>query len=199
MQRQIFIYITFAIFSSLLVVGALFLVTRPPRGEAIALLPPPGPAPVIVHISGAVAQPGVYTLTADSRVQDAIQAAGGVLPEADSALLNLAAPLQDGSQLVIPTKVPTPLPAVRTSAGKAGDPESPATPATTAFGALINLNTATKETLDTLPGIGPAIALRIIDYRTTNGPFMAIEDVQNVKGIGPAIFEKIKHSITVGP
>jgi hypothetical protein len=88
---------------SLLAVGVLFLVSRQPRGEGIRLVPPPSPQPLVVHVSGAVLNPGLYQLPPGSRVQDAIQAAGGLLPEADAVALNLAALIKDGQRVPVPT------------------------------------------------------------------------------------------------
>ena len=194
--------IAFGVVCGLMGAGIIFLVSRPPRGQAVPLLPPPSPAPVVVYVSGAVQQPGVYPLDPGSRVQDAIQTAGGLLPEADTQLLNLAAPLEDGSHIQVPARPPTATPKLTpglqaTSKSGASTP-LPVEILPTVPG-LININTATLEELDTLPGIGPSIAQRIIDYRTTNGLFATIEDIQNVKGIGPVTFEKIKDLITVGP
>ncbi len=121
----------------------------------------------------------MYTLAPGSIVEDAVFAAGGFLPNADSSRLNLAAPLTDGQELRIPAQNPTPLP---------GTPA----PASTPTGKKINLNTASLEELDTLPGIGPVLAQRIIEYRQTVGPFQSVDDLLHVKGIGPALMEKIR-------
>jgi competence protein ComEA len=203
MQRQTLVSIVFGLLCGLLAAGGLYLTTRPPGGSPVSLLPPPEPAPIVVHISGAVAQPGLYSLPVGSRVQDLIAAAGGLLPEADDTALNLAAPLEDGTHLVIPSRKPTLPPPPTARPGAAATPVAGPTPPpgeeVPASSGAININTATLEELDTLPGVGPAIAQRIIDYRTTNGLFVTIEDLQNVKGIGPATFEKLKALITVGP
>jgi competence protein ComEA len=195
-------YILLGLLCGLLAAGALLLVTRPPGGNPVSLLPPPEPAPIVVHISGAVARPNVYTLPNGSRVQDLIDAAGGLLPEADDTAINLAAPLEDGTRLAIPFRKPTAPPPPTAKPGATAAPTKPAPSAgeeaPSSTGA-ININTATLEELDSLPGVGPAIAQRIIDFRTTNGLFVTIEDLQNVKGIGPATFEKLKNLITVGP
>lgn len=174
---------------SLLIAGLVLLVSGSPRGEAITLLPPPTPLPILVHISGAVAQPGVYSLSAGSRMQDAVQAAGGLLPQADPDGVNLAAFLQDGAQVVIPTIAPTPLPNSQATPGSGS--RSPDVQV------LININTATQAELESLPEIGPSIAKEIIAYRQKNGLFKKIEDIMKVKGIGEKIFEAIKLLITV--
>jgi competence protein ComEA len=140
-----------------------------------------------VYVSGAVREPAVYTLPPGAIVQQAITMAGGPADDAALDALNLARPLVDGEQVVVPRQgeaAPTPL-----SPGPTGD-------ASPGIG-LVNINTATLDELDTLPGVGPAIAQRIIDYRTANGPFQRIEDIQNVAGIGPATFEDLRDLIIV--
>lgn len=174
--------IAFGVAAGLLAAGLLLLVARAPSGQAVQLLPPPTVPPLTVDVTGAVARPGVYALPPGSRVQDAIQAAGGLRPEADQELLNLAAPLKDGQVVRAP----------RMSAAAAGTPGPATTP-----GGLVNINTASLQELDTLPGIGPVLAQRILDYRAANGPFGTVEDLQQVEGLGPGIFEKIKDLVTV--
>jgi competence protein ComEA len=158
------------------------------------LSPPPTPLPLVVHVSGAVAKPGVYTLPTGSRVKDAIESAGGMLPDANSQSLNLAAPLQDGELIWIPTIIkanPTAFEQEETP----GEGQAPiSTPASTG---LININTATLEELDALPGIGPVKAQSIIDYRNNHGPFNSVEAIQDVVGIGPVTYEGLKELITV--
>ncbi len=142
-------------------------------------------ATINVYVSGAVHQPDVYALPLNSIVKDAIAAAGGATADADLDRINLASHLSDQMHVHVPRQgeaSPTP------------DKKSPATPS-----APININTATLEELDALPGIGPALAKVIVDYRTTNGPFKKIEDINNVKGIGDALYAKLKDLITVGP
>lgn len=184
--------LAFGLLGGLLGAGVILLVASPPRGEPIALLPPPDPLPVVVHLTGGVTQPGVYTLPAGSRLQAAVDAAGGFLPEADAQAVNLAAPLQDGQKVTIPTLAPTVAPLSR-GPGETGIPLP--TPVPTS--GLINLNTASQAELETLPGIGPVTAQKIIQYRQEHGPFQKIEDILDVPGIGEKTFEAIKDLITV--
>lgn len=180
----------------LLGAGAVFLASQPPRGTAIELLPPPSPAPMQVHVIGAVQNPGVHALPRQSRVEDAIAAAGGFAENAQPEGLNLATELQDGVQVDVPTLQPTAAPKMVESGSTneeqpASESESPEVPE------IININTASQEVLETLSGIGPVTAEKIIAYREANGDFAVIEEIQKVKGIGPATFEKIKDKICV--
>jgi len=175
----------FIIVGVLLGVGILFLVTRPPRGEPIALIPAPTPAPISVYVSGNVNHAGLYALPAGSRVNDAIQAAGGFTEDANAGVLNLAEILEDGEQIDVPGIIPA-------------DPATSASRSVNPSLTLVDINTATLEQLDTLPEIGPITAQNIIDFRNANSPFARIEDIQDVKGIGAVTFEKIKDLITVG-
>lgn len=196
--------IAFSVVSALLAAGLLYLAVSPPRGQAITLLPPPTPMPLIVQVSGAVNKPGLYPLSAGSRVQDALNAAGGLAENADPNVLNLAAIIQDGQRIDVPALQPTPpplpagAPTLTPVPGWTGSPTHTASSTSPASSAgLININTASQAELESLPYIGPSLAQRIIEYREQNGPFKSIEDIQKVKGIGPAIFAKIKDLITV--
>ncbi len=191
---------------NLIVMGGLVLVVSWPRPAAIEIVSPPTstpvptstptatPRPLLVYVSGAVARPDVYTLAPDSIVKNAIEAAGGATAQADLTRLNLARSLQNGEQVYVPQKgeeSPPPPPA---------SVEAPATPQSalsTQPGSKLNINTATAAELEQLPGIGPVLAQRIVEYRTANGPFESIEDVKKVSGIGEAKFEQIKDLITV--
>jgi competence protein ComEA len=168
--------------------GLLWIIVRSPRGETVNILPPPTAAPLILDVSGAVPRPGVYELPQGSRVIDAVDAAGGFLAEADKSTLNLAAPVSDGQKLDIPF-----LAGMEPPAAIVEDPALP--PEVT--GELIDINTATLEELETLPGIGPTLAQAIIDYRDENGPFYDISDLLFVDGIGDVTFERIMDLITV--
>lgn len=180
----------------LLGAGLIVLVTRQPGGQPVILLPPPTPLPILVHVAGAVTNPGVYSLPQDSRVQDAIKAAGGLLPEASAGFLNLAAPLQDGDRILLPTRIPTLQPTIPGSTSNS-TPASRSQVVPPAAEGRININTATLAELDTLPGIGPVTAQSIIAYRDAHGPFNTLEEIMDVPGIGPATFERIKDLITV--
>lgn len=178
--------------------GLLFFVARAPAGEAIVLQPAPTKSPIAVHVIGAVPRPGLYEFIEGARVQDAIDAAGGLLSSANVDSVNLAALLEDGQQLNIPYKSgqePVGESTSENSPELPNDEEPASTEAPNVE--LININTASLEELDSLPGIGPTIAQRIIDYRDANGPFNTIEDIQNVSGIGPSTFEEIQDLITV--
>jgi len=187
----------------LLIAGVIYLVASPPRGESISLQPPPTHAPMLVHVVGAVSQPGIYSLPPQSRVQDAVDSAGGLLPDANPLALNLAAYLSDGEQIVVPTMVPTVTPTVIVVESQSNKPSNflrqpPPPPGPTNSSQLININTASQTELETLPGVGPVIAAKIIAYREAHGRFYTIEEILEVSGIGPVKFEGIKNLITVG-
>lgn len=137
---------------------------------------------IYVHLLGAIAKPGLYALPPDSRATDAVAAAGGFTPTADRAALNLARFLSDGEQVYVPTE------------GEA--PQSPSGPNGT-VGGKVNLNVADAATLETLPGVGPALAARIIEWRDTNGRFTAPEDLKSVSGIGEKTFAAMEDLVTV--
>lgn len=143
-----------------------------------------------VHIVGAVEKPGVYKLPQGSRVNDALTQAGP-LPEADLASLNLAAALKDGQKLVVSSQAED-----ITTPEAAGVQATPGAPSAKTKG-LININTATEAELDSLPGIGPTLAARIVQHRQANGAFQDIEELKNVSGIGDKKYEDLQHLITV--
>ena len=136
---------------------------------------------VVVYVSGAVASPGVLTLPAHSRVIDAITAAGGATPEADLESINLARILVDGEQIRVGVVGESPPPA---SAGTGADAQ-----------VCVRLATATETELQTLPGIGPALAQRIISYRATHPRLSTVEELDDVPGIGPSLIEKIRPGV----
>lgn len=144
---------------------------------------------VVVDVGGAVIEPGVVELDAGSRVADAIEAAGGLAIDADCTTLNQAQLLQDGQKVYVPKEgeIDASGALVDSSTQEAGQV------ATT----LVNINTATLEELDALPGVGPATAQAIIDDREANGPFASEEDIMRVSGIGEKKYEKLKGSICI--
>lgn len=138
---------------------------------------------VVVYVSGAVASPGVLTLPATSRVIDAITAAGGATPEADLESINLARVIVDGEQIRVGV------------VGESPPPASSATGSTAGTGTCVRLATATEAELQTLPGIGPALATRIISYRSTHPRLSSVEELDDVPGIGPSLIEKIRPGV----
>ena len=186
----------------LVVLGVALFVSRQPASQPIEILPPPTlqptptsrpsptPGPLRVDVAGAVRTPGVYTLPATSILADAIAAAGGPSADADLDRVNKAVPLQDGMQVYVPhvAEAAAPLPVEPVPAKAVSVPLS----GTNESGALVDINTATLAELDTLPGVGPSTAQRIIDGR----PYGTIEDLMRVKGIGQATFDKLKERIT---
>lgn len=152
------------------------------------------PGPIRVHVNGQVTHPDVYSLPPGSIGQDAIAAAGGFTAVANTAVINLAQPLQDGWQIYVPAEgeeAPSPLLMSQQQLAGQGDGGQ--------SGGLVNINSAGLSELDALPGIGPSTAQNIISHREANGPFATIESLMDVTGIGPAKFETIREAITVGP
>lgn len=148
-----------------------------------------------VHVDGAVASPGVVELTGnDLRVYDAVQAAGGLLDDADTSAVNLAEPLADGAKIHIPREGED-LQASATPVG--GQAQTSGATGSGNATVLVNINTATSEELQTLTGVGEATAKAIIDERERNGPFASIEDLMRVSGIGEKKFEKLREDICV--
>ena len=144
-------------------------------------------APLLVHVLGAVAAPGLVELAPGARVVDAVAAAGGFTPEADPAAVNLARPVVDGEQLVVLAVGQAPPPAAGAGGGSgpaAGDGK-------------VHLNTADVAALDTLPRIGPALAQRIIDWREANGPFTSVDQLLDVAGIGDAVFSGLADRVAL--
>lgn len=160
-------------------------VAADPRSEVPAG-DPASPSPevvLLVDVAGWVRHPGVYEFAQGARVIDAIDAAGGARPGALLQALNLAAPLVDGTQVLVPRE------------GEQGiaPPAAAGAPA----GGLVNVNTATATELEELPGIGEVLAQRIVDHRTANGPFTSVDQLVDVSGIGDAILESIRELVTV--
>ena len=188
-QKLLTIIILVLTFVALLVYPIILLNKKPSEAKT----------KISVEVAGAVKKPGLFTLDKTERVADAISLAGGTTEEADkeyiNSMLNQARILEDGEKILIPkvsnvkiqasNETITTNSSNKTSSGKV------------AAGQIININTGSLDELDTLPGIGATYAQRIIDYRTQNGGFKSIGEIENVKGIGPKTFEKLKDLITI--
>jgi competence protein ComEA len=171
-----------------------------PRGAPPAPLVQPSFVPsatpslapsLVVYVAGAVRRAGVYEFAPGSRIVDAIRRAGGLAPGADLAQVNLAEPLTDGERVYVPRRGETPPPATDGSS-------SGGSPSGSVGGAKVNINTATATELDAgLPGVGPVLAQRIVDYRTQHGPFRDVRDLLKVEGIGQKKFDALKDFATV--
>lgn len=177
-------------FFGAVLISLIYLISIPPKGQGITLLPAPTLSPFIIHIDGQVNKPGLYTLPPNSRIQDAVIAAGGLTQEAELSQINLAAKIIDGGKIYFP--------AMNETESFQLTPEL-RNPSSLPTNLLININTATQAELEKLPGIGPTKAAQIISYRETNGAFLTIEDIKKVSGIGDATFETIQNYITVEP
>jgi competence protein ComEA len=149
----------------------------PPVADAAPIRADAGPQ-LVVHVVGAVHRPGLYRFPSRARVADAVARAGGPTRKADLTLVNLAAPLADGTQVVVPVKAPA------GGAPAGGSATAPAGP--------VHLNTATLEQLDELPGVGPVTAQKILDHRQEHGAFSSLEELDAIPGIGPARIEQLK-------
>jgi competence protein ComEA len=180
-----------AIAVALLLVGARWVRSTegggPDGGVASAADGPPGGSfeldkggDAVVHVAGAVDRPGVYRLPAGSRVTDAIERAGGPTADADAGGINLAAPLADGQQVVVPVKAGSGTAAGTSAAGADGP---------------ISLGTATVEELDTIDGIGPVTAQQIVEFRDEHGGVSSIDDLDQISGIGPVTMEALRASL----
>jgi competence protein ComEA len=161
-----------------------------PAPAKIAVEESGGGARLVIHVAGAVRRPGVYRLRSGSRVDDAVQRAGGATRRADLGGLNLAAELEDGRQVLVPERA-------RGGGGVATAAGSGATASAPAPGQPLNLNTATLEQLDELDGIGPATAQSIIDYREENGGFGSVEELGQVPGIGDVRLASLREQVRV--
>lgn len=158
--------------------------------DPLPLSPSPLPSPVVVYISGAVRHPDVYQLPPDARVNDVVQAAGGFTEDADRIRINLAAHIQDAQHIHVLRVGEDPL----LSDTQMGEPA----PSGSVVPNVVNINTATVAELDQLEGIGPVLAQRIVDYRTENGSFTSVDDLQNVRGISAALVDRLRAYVTVG-
>jgi competence protein ComEA len=141
---------------------------------------------LVVHVVGEVRRPGLYRLRDGARIADALRRAGGPLRDGDLAAVNLAAPLVDGVQILVPVK------AAATGAATGGSADGVGGATT----GPVSLSSATLEELDTLPGVGPITAQKILDYRTEHGPFASVDDLDAVPGIGPTRIEQLRELVT---
>jgi len=208
----------FGVLVAVALAGGVVFYLRQPSQNPIEITPPeptatpapsptplpantPTPAPVRVYVTGAVVNSDVYFLPPDSIIKDAIKAAGGLTPDANPEGINQAQELKDQQQIHVPRigeeNAPPPVQDGKQDSPPTENNGDSAPSGAPVVGQMINLNTATLEQLDTLPGIGPAIAQRIIDYRENIGGFTSIEEVTQVSGIGEATFAKIKDLIIV--
>jgi competence protein ComEA len=201
------LYLAMFLLNLAVVVGVIYLLRRDEPRPILVTPPPAHPATAVsnksatqitVAVSGAVNLPGPLELDSPARLADALQSAG-IKPEADLSGLNLTQPLQEGDKISVPTR------AVNTPAANAlsGSVTTPSTnnlagvTATPAVTTKLNLNTATLDDLNKLPGIGPTLAQRILDYRASKGRFTSIAEIKQVKGIGDVLFNNLKELITV--
>jgi competence protein ComEA len=187
-----------AVLGLLLLIGAGLAYLRarpaaavpPPTGAVSASASPSaGSAPantIVVDVVGAVRKPGVYDFAQGARVIDAVRAAGGFLPGAEPQAINLARPLVDGEQVVVPKKGEAPAAAAGGAGSSAQQP-----------GDKVNINSATESDFENLPGIGPVLAQKIVDYRDQHGPFRSIQDLMKVTGIGQKKFDSLQAYVTV--
>jgi competence protein ComEA len=158
----------------------------------------PSGAQVLVHVVGAVRRPGVVSVPAGARVLDAVAAAGGALHRAELARVNLARPVVDGEQIRIPARGETVTPEPAGGAGAPGQASSGTAGGSAAGGtALIGLNTADAAALETLPGVGPVLAGRIVQWRTSNGRFTSVDELAEVQGIGERLLEGLRGLVSV--
>jgi competence protein ComEA len=184
-----------ALAAAALLVAALFVGGRWFVGSGTATVEhsPPAeaeleaaPAPrLVVHVVGAVRRPGLYRLAHGSRIADAVRRAGGATRRADLSLVNLAAQVSDGTQVVVPRREVV----SAGGGGEAGGGEAAAP------GGPVHLNTATLEELDALPGVGPVTAQKILDYRQQHGAFSSVDDLDAIPGIGPARLEQLREVV----
>jgi competence protein ComEA len=178
--------------AALALVGTRLASVGATKGPAVAEAPTPvrtshgAAAPsIVVHVVGAVRRAGLYRLSEGARVADAIRRAGGSTGRADTALVNLAAPVADGMQVIVPARMPA-----------AGAADGTAGGGGAALQAKVSLAVATVAELDDLPGVGPVTAQRIVEWRQSHGPFASVDDLDAIPGIGPARVEQLRDLVT---
>lgn len=195
--------ILFGALTGLLITGALLLIARPNQGAPITLHPAPSPTPtnppsptrtptpVLVQVAGAVHEPGVYALPVDSRLSDLISLAGGLTQAADVDRINQAAILRDGAYFYIPVN-DEPIPETASNApGASGIDDSEI------YTYPLDLNQASQDELEALPGIGPSKATDILSYREEHGDFGSVDELVNVSGIGEATVDSLRDYLIV--
>ena len=175
------------VLSALLVTAGAVIYVRRPASQPVEIVEPsptstPHSVELAVYVTGAVQNPSVYYLPEESRVQDALEAAGGPTVNADLDRVNLAQRVHDEDRIYFPEVGEENVPSTRTGGSGEG---------------LIDINTASAAELERLPGIGPVLAQSIVDYREAHGPFNTIEEIMDVQGIGKGVFEDIRELITV--
>jgi competence protein ComEA len=166
-----------------------------PDGASAVRIARPAPQAAVVHVAGAVRNPGVYRLAAGARVKDAVERAGGARRGGDVNAINLAAQVVDGQQVVVPSRAPGGAGGAPAAAAPASATGGDAAVAGAVAGPPISLNSATADQLDTLDGIGPATAAKIIAWRTQHGGFRSVADLGQVPGIGPKKLAAIKDRV----
>lgn len=193
-RRRATIYL--AVVVAVLALGGRYVATREPGPAGVAggpaetsatiSLSDPAPPDVVVDVVGAVRSPGLYHLPEGSRVKDAISRAGGPTERASIQEINLAAPVVDGTQIVVPARVKP--------GGRVGTPPPIGAPPVPP--SPVRLSTATLDELDALPGVGPVTAQKIVDYREKHGPFRSVDELDAIPGIGPARLEQLRELVT---
>ncbi|MHB1354789.1 MAG: helix-hairpin-helix domain-containing protein [Anaerolineae bacterium] len=178
----------------IIILGLYVVYDRWPRPETIVIetsspIPSATVGTILVHVSGAVRNPGVYQLLSDARSQHAIEAAGGLLPDAFPDGLNLAAFLFDGQQVYVPR-----IGEATVQPSSSNNENRTVTPSA---GTPVDVNSATVEQLEELPCFGPTLAARIVAYRQANGPFRSLYDLDQIEGIGPACIEKVRNLLII--
>ena len=172
--------------TALAVSALLLILLKPSKKFSIELFPPPTPGPIQVHVAGSVNQPGVYSVDWPAIVEDAIEAAGGPTTDADLNRINLALALYTGDRVFVPGSEPSGMAELQDPITEMIDPAL-----------QIDINRASLAELETLPGIGPSLAKKIVEYRDQIGFFTKIEELLNVSGIGPAKLEQFQDYVRI--